>query len=157
MAHMVVFRCRRCHGDITAPVREVPLPDEDSTPAPYELPEGEECPPRMRPGTFAYDPPEAGERVFRPHAPGATLGLQRAELNGIVLARSDVHGTELTSLRGRRNGCCGLDGCDGPNLECRQCTAELATERSDCWTPQQVTLVPTAVEAVDTGRNGRLR
>jgi len=149
MAHMIVFRCRRCHGDITAPVREVPLPDEDSAPAPYELPEGEECPPRMRPGTFAYDPPEAGERVFRPRATGAALGLQRAGLDGIVLARPDVHGTQLTSLLGRRNGCCGLDGCDGPNRVCRQCTAEVATERSDCWTPQQVVLMPTAVEAVD--------
>jgi len=32
MAHMVVFRCRRCHSDVTAPVREVPLPDEGSRP-----------------------------------------------------------------------------------------------------------------------------
>ena len=147
---MVVFRCRRCHGDVTAPVREAPLPDEDSTPAPFELPIGEECPPRMAPGTFAYDPPEAGERVFRPHLAGGALGLQRAGLNGIVLARADVRGTELTTLRGRRNGCCGLDGCDGPNLVCSACAAEVATERSDCWTPQEVVLVPAAVEAVET-------
>ncbi len=149
MARMVVFRCRRCHGDVTAPVREVPLPDADSAPAPYALPKGEECPPRMRPGTFAYDPPEAGERVFRPQFAGAALGLRRAGLTGIVLARADVRGTELISLRGRRNGCCGLDGCDGPNLVCRGCSAEVATERSDCWTPQEVVLVPAAVEAVD--------
>ena len=151
MAHMVVFRCRRCHGDVTAPVREVPLPDEDSAPAPYELPQGAECPPRMAPGTFAYDPPEAGERVFRPQFAGAALGLQRAGLNGIVLARADVRGAEPTTLRGRRNGCCGLDGCDGPNVVCRACTAEVATERSDCWTPQEVVLLPAAVEAVDLG------
>ena len=105
----------------------------------------------MRPGTFAYDPPDAGERVFRPHDAGAALGLRRAGLTGIVLARADVRGTELTTLRGRRSGCCGLDGCDGPNLVCRACAAEVATERSDCWTPQGVVLVPTAVEAVDAG------
>ncbi|WP_159043205.1 hypothetical protein [Streptomyces sp. NBRC 110028] len=120
---MVLFRCGRCHGDVAGPVREVPLPDADSAPAPYELPKGEECPPRTRPGTFAYDPPEAGERVFRPHTAGAALGLRRAGLSGIVLARADVRGTEPTTLRGRRNGCCGLDGCDGcdgPNLVCRR-------------------------------------
>ncbi|MGE7078108.1 hypothetical protein ACQKH1_07085 [Staphylococcus capitis] len=143
MEHMVVFRCRRCHLELTAPVREVPLPDADSARPPYTLPEDEECPPRMRPGTFAYDPPEAGERVFRPHVPGAALGLQRANLNGIVLAKADVHGTELTSLLGRRNGCCGLDGCDGPNLVCLVCTAEVATERSDCWPPNRSRSSPT--------------
>jgi hypothetical protein len=149
MAGMVVFRCRRCHADVTGPVREVSRPDADSAPAPYQLRRGEECPPRMRPGTFAYDPPEAGERVFRPRVAGAALGLRRAGLDGIVLARADVRGTELTTLRGRRNGCCGLDGCDGPNRVCRRCAAEVATERSDCWTPQEVVLVPDAVEAVD--------
>ncbi|MEU6084426.1 hypothetical protein [Streptomyces sp. NPDC047108] len=133
---MVVFRCRRCHGDVTAPVREVPLPDPDIAPAPYTVPTGEECPPRMRPGTFAYDPPEAAERVHRPQFAGAALGLRRAGLSGIVLGRADVRGVELTSLRGRRSGCCGMDGFDGPNLVCGGCAAEVATERTDCWTPR---------------------
>ncbi|SCK32753.1 hypothetical protein H181DRAFT_02655 [Streptomyces sp. WMMB 714] len=66
---MVVFRCRRCHSELTAPVREVPLPDPDDAPAPYELPAGEECPPRMLPGSFAYDPADAGERVVPPRPP----------------------------------------------------------------------------------------
>ena len=34
----------------------------------------------------------------------------------------------------RLNGCCGLDGCDGPNLLCVN-GHEVATEISDCWTP----------------------
>ncbi|UKK86148.1 hypothetical protein L7H23_08645 [Sphingopyxis sp. BSN-002] len=34
----------------------------------------------------------------------------------------------------RLNGCCGLDGCDGPNQVCR-CGAEVGTLRTDCWTP----------------------
>ncbi|MBT2118892.1 hypothetical protein KK141_11295 [Dyella sp. LX-66] len=35
----------------------------------------------------------------------------------------------------RLNGCCGLDGCDGPNQVCR-CGADVGTLRTDCWTPR---------------------
>ncbi|NLU66175.1 hypothetical protein [Streptomyces sp. HNM0574] len=63
----------------------------------------------------------------------------------MLLAPADVRGLRLTADRRRRNGCCGLDGCDGPNLLCAGCGAEIATRRSDCWTPQQVTLHATAV------------
>ncbi len=34
----------------------------------------------------------------------------------------------------RLNGCCGLDGCDGPNMRCRACGVEVGTRQSDCWT-----------------------
>ena len=48
----------------------------------------------------------------------------------------DVEGTtERTAKAGRLNGCCGLDGCDGPNLVCKKCGAEIGTLQSDCWTP----------------------
>ena len=40
----------------------------------------------------------------------------------------------LTSDPHRLNGCCGLDGCDGPNRIC-ECEAFVGTEKSDCWTP----------------------
>jgi hypothetical protein len=40
-----------------------------------------------------------------------------------------------TPLVKRLNGCCGLDGCDGPNRLC-QCGAHIGTELSDCWTPR---------------------
>jgi hypothetical protein len=40
---------------------------------------------------------------------------------------------ELTQNFSRLNGCCGLDGCDGPNRVC-SCGAEIGTEMSDCWT-----------------------
>lgn len=39
-----------------------------------------------------------------------------------------------TSNRRRLNGCCGLDGQDGPNQVCR-CGAEVGTLQNDCWTP----------------------
>ncbi|MEJ2001579.1 MAG: hypothetical protein P8X77_09315 [Maritimibacter sp.] len=38
-----------------------------------------------------------------------------------------------TSDQKRMIGCCGLDGCDGPNRIC-SCDAEVGTESSDCWT-----------------------
>lgn len=34
----------------------------------------------------------------------------------------------------RLNGCCGLDGCDGPNKVCLN-GHEIGTEKSDCWVP----------------------
>ncbi|MFE0276047.1 hypothetical protein ACFWZY_28735 [Streptomyces sp. NPDC058992] len=146
---MFVFRCRRCHGEVTGAVREVPLPDVDRVPVPYEMKNGEECPPRMPPGTFAFDPPSEAAHRTRPTSEWEPVVFPSyAELEGIVLARADVRHLERTSQPGRLNGCCGLDGCDGPNLVCRWCRTEIATERSDCWTPQEVVLVPAAVEIV---------
>ncbi|MFC4761820.1 hypothetical protein [Dyella koreensis] len=40
-----------------------------------------------------------------------------------------------TSDARRLNGCCGLNGCDGPNQVCC-CGADVGTLRSDCWTPR---------------------
>ena len=45
----------------------------------------------------------------------------------------DVLGVELTSDNSRLNGCCALDGCDGPNLRCRTCQEYVATRITDCW------------------------
>jgi hypothetical protein len=39
----------------------------------------------------------------------------------------------LTPLTDRLNGCCGMDGCNGPNRICA-CGAHVGTEMSDCWT-----------------------
>ncbi|MFC7303854.1 hypothetical protein ACFQVC_06450 [Streptomyces monticola] len=144
---MFIFRCRRCHGEVTRPVREVPLPDIDEAPAPYEMRGDKECPPRMTPGTFAYEPPAESLAHVRPPSEWEPVTISpRHGLTGIVLAEADVRDVETTAKRSRTNGCCGLDGMDGPNLECRWCRAFVATKQSDCWTPQQVALVPAAVE-----------
>ena len=42
----------------------------------------------------------------------------------------------------RHNGCCGRDGCDGPNRICRN-GHEVGTERSDCWMAHAMVLIPT--------------
>ncbi len=47
---------------------------------------------------------------------------------------ADVQGVEPVSDPARLNGCCGLDGLDGPNMQCANCNAEVGTRKSDCWT-----------------------
>jgi hypothetical protein len=45
----------------------------------------------------------------------------------------DAMNMRHTEQYGRLNGCCGLDGQDGPNLVCEKCGDDVATEYSDCW------------------------
>ena len=45
---------------------------------------------------------------------------------------------------GTDNGCCGSDGCDGPNRAC-SCGNVVATEWSDCWTFAEVRFLPDAI------------
>jgi hypothetical protein len=51
----------------------------------------------------------------------------------------------MTKDKGRLAGCCGLDGCDGPNQLCG-CGAEIGTLRTDCWTPRVFVPAPTLTE-----------
>jgi len=44
----------------------------------------------------------------------------------------------------RLQGCCGMDGMDGPNTECIN-GHEVGTEVSDCWVPHALTFEPDAV------------
>jgi hypothetical protein len=60
-----------------------------------------------------------------------------------------VNIADLVSIRRhpdfrRLNGCCGLDGCDGPNLVCTN-GHEIGTEKSDCWTPHAAVLLENVV------------
>jgi len=47
----------------------------------------------------------------------------------------------------RLNGCCGLDGLDGPNKVCMN-GHEIATEKSDCWIANAVVLENSAVNTI---------
>lgn len=60
-------------------------------------------------------------------------------VNDYILNKADVVNTVHHSDRRRLNGCCGLDGCDGPNTVCLN-GHEVGTERSDCWLPHSVGL-----------------
>src|SRR5262245_10097810 len=59
------------------------------------------------------------ERVLKDIGPWSGLDAGDA-----IIGRADINAVE----GGRRNGCCGPDGCDGPNLFCR-CGRPVATER----------------------------
>jgi hypothetical protein len=59
----------------------------------------------------------------------------------------DVLHTKLTEAANRLNGCCGLDGMDGPNLVCDTCGAEVAVKKTDCWMPHCVMFMPEATKA----------
>ncbi|HPF38823.1 MAG TPA: hypothetical protein P5081_18535 [Phycisphaerae bacterium] len=59
----------------------------------------------------------------------------------MVIHLEDLCNTSHHPEGRRNNGCCGLDGCDGPNLVC-PADHEIGTEKSDCWTPHAALLLP---------------
>lgn len=125
---------------MTAVLREIPFVDEPavhhgSGPAPS----------RMPPGAFARDP-DRFEQPSEPTSENQTLLVPAGPALTIVVHPGDIRGLSLHPDRRRLNGCCRLDGCDGPNLVCAGCGAEIATEQSDCWVSwHDVRLDPAAV------------
>jgi hypothetical protein len=55
----------------------------------------------------------------------------------IVINIEDLLNTINHTNPSRLNGCCGLDGGDGPNKICLN-GHEVATEKSDCWMPHEI-------------------
>jgi len=137
---MTVFTCLSCGAAVTADVNEVPFPDEpsvhdDRSPALSRIP----------PGAFARDPDRFGP-PFEPTPGNPKLLVSAGPALTIFVHPDDVRGLRLHSDRRRLNGCCRLDGCDGPNLVCAACGAEIATEQSDCWVSwHDIRLEPAAV------------
>jgi hypothetical protein len=127
MMSMLFLVCIRCGHRLTATIVEVPLPPEVVEEAPSTR---QFLPARMPSGTYAVS----------------------QETGGFVLNSHDVTGTKLHPDPRRRNGCCRLDGLDGPNLVCSGCAAETGTEQSDCWSQQQVVMLPDAVDLVTGDR-----
>jgi hypothetical protein len=116
---MTVFSCSACQQRISPDLREVPMP----SPVMEEAPGHRFLPPLMPRGSYAVSP-HTGVFVLNP---------------------GDISGVARHPDRGRLNGCCGLDGLDGPNLVCDACGAEVATQQSDCWSQQLIALIPDAV------------
>lgn len=77
-------------------------------------------------------------------APDEKRGYYTETTGQYLVNRKDVHNTKYHPNRGRLNGCCGLDGCNGKNLVCLN-GHEVATERSDCWMAHSTVLDPAAV------------
>jgi hypothetical protein len=68
---------------------------------------------------------------------------------GVYIAHpDDAISMYLTSETKRLAGCCGLDGCDGPNLFCEGCKTYVATKMTDCWMPHCVVFDPNTTREV---------
>ena len=117
MTAVVVFACGECGAVITVPL----LPWRDGLC--YE--DGEAAVPR---GHFALSDDD--------YRTGST---------GQVLVNvDDVVGTSSHPDSRRSQGCCGLDGTEGPNLVCPS-SHEVATACTDCWMSHAAVLVPNVV------------
>jgi hypothetical protein len=94
-------------------------------------------------GVFVELGDEVTTRVTGPD--GALVEIKLVSPAGAIAANPDDVIEEAVNPCGRRNGCCGPDGMDGPNLSCL-CGQEIATEWGDCWTQAEVRFLPQAVE-----------
>ena len=65
-----------------------------------------------------------------------------------IVNLGDVMNVRLTADFHRLNGCCGLDGLDGPNLQCENCGNYVATKKTDCWQPHCIVFDPTTTAEV---------
>ncbi|MDO9335435.1 MAG: hypothetical protein Q7T61_03465 [Caulobacter sp.] len=133
MAETFHLVCAACGQVLTAGCRIGPLDDyrEDS--------QDREAP--VQPGVMVILP----EAVVLPiHHPDQTISERLVSPAGsIVVNPADVLQTALQQS-GIDNGCCGSDGCDGPNRSCR-CGQVSATQWADCWTQAEVRFLPDAV------------
>ncbi|MFJ8045568.1 hypothetical protein ACIRBX_34180 [Kitasatospora sp. NPDC096147] len=122
---MTVFACRACGHTLTEDLRITRRAADTGNP-------------KRRGRTGRLDaPPSAIEGTYREDAHDGEL----------LLHPDDVPGTVEHPDDSRLNGCCGLDGQDGPNLVCAGCGAEVGTRQSDCWTPNRVLLIPAALRS----------
>ena len=71
-------------------------------------------------------------------------GYYSGAIGQYVVNLKDLVNTRPHPERKRRNGCCGMDGCDGMNTICSN-GHEVGTERSDCWMPHSITFERRAV------------
>lgn len=111
----VIFICPVCHAVITRPL--LPMTAEQQ----ICLEDGKAAVP---PGRF-----------------GTSNDNYWTGSEGCILVNlADLVGTKRHPYSHRLNGCCGLDGCDGPNLACEN-GHEVGTEKSDCWMAHAAVLV----------------
>lgn len=97
-------------------------------------------------GTFALDShPRTVQQRSRGMGPDS-FEIIETDPAGTVLVHPDDRLPEaLDEVPERSHGCCGLDGCDGPNQACANCGAIVGTARTDCWTDHEVRFWPTSV------------
>jgi hypothetical protein len=114
-AQAVVFKCPICSTLLTQPL--LPLSADQK----ICLDDGKDAVPQ---GRFA-----------------TSSGDYWTSLEGCVLVNiADVIGAKTHPDASRLNGCCGLDGLNGPNLLCEN-GHEVATAMTDCWMAHAVALI----------------
>jgi hypothetical protein len=123
---LAVFRCSTCCIALTPPLRlltDVSMLSEQ---------EGED---HLPAGYYYYwvAPPPDEVGGYYTDAAGEYLVHLKDAVN--VLPHPDAR---------RRNGCCGMDGCDGRNTVCAN-GHEVGIERSDCWLAHSLALDPSCV------------
>ncbi|WP_141722282.1 hypothetical protein [Micromonospora haikouensis] len=141
---MTIFACLVCGMPLTGDLAETALSDEPSEQAANDhgVPVT-----RVRPGRFAVDPEPFGP-PYVPTTADPQVHVSDGPRGTILVNPNDVHGLGPHPDPSRRKGCCRLDGLDGPNLVCRGCGSEVATEQSDCWVRwHDLRLQPAAVTA----------
>ena len=71
-------------------------------------------------------------------------------IEGVYIANpDDAINVYLTPETIRVQGCCGLDGCNGPNLLCENCKTYIATKMTDCWRVHCLLFDPSTTHKVD--------
>lgn len=116
--------CGKCGADLTSPIRIHSSKDPS-----FDVPEIEDGKPLTVSGE-AIKSWEPMQRSLDPNEPTALEFVPQYWLNP-----TDTEASVKPVNNPRRlNGCCGLAGCDGPNMRCNACKAEVGTRRSDCWT-----------------------
>jgi hypothetical protein len=101
------------------------------------------------PGVCIVDPSPRSVEVSTRRTDGGwdTSTVEQAPAGSIVIHPDDRLDGAIEVV-GRANGCCALDGHDGPNQGCR-CGAVLGTAWTDCWTANEIRFLPDAVALVD--------
>ena len=137
-----VLACRACSFILTEPVERVRTVPE----RPGAQDDGGRRPPTMPRGTWAVDP-----------EPRAVLSIGESGGSTDCLVLDPADGVELEPHPDptRSSGCCGHDGCDGPNRRCPRCHADVATLSDDCWTVVELRFEPAAVTVVPAGQPPR--
>jgi hypothetical protein len=93
---------------------------------------------------------EMGHEMLRQGTITKEDGSYLHNRNGVYIShQEDTINTILTDDSKRLAGCCGLDGCDGPNLRCENCKSYVATKMTDCWMSHCVAFEPIASREVE--------
>ncbi len=75
------------------------------------------------------------------------------DVGSLIAHIEETQHMTLTSDSIRLQGCCGLGGTHGPNLQCEICGTYVATKVEDCSTPHYILFDPGTTQAVvDEGR-----